>query len=884
MRLRRLWRNLRHGARVDFELDQELRALLEMLVDEKVAAGSDPIEARRLATIELGGIEPVKERVREIRMGIRVETLLQDVRYALRGLRRTPGFASAAILTLAFAIGANTAMFTLLNTLVLKRLAIPDPDGLLAIAPLNSRGLPRTTPMSAVEKLRDGPLDHMCAYLGGVIFPVLANRSPVQTSTTFITAECLAAFGVTPVIGRGITDADAPVRGPGAHVALISHRLWTSAYNADPAAVGQIILVNNVPLTIIGILPRGFAGLEIDSGIDIFTPFEAVLPAARGRSQLASYLLGRLRPGVTREAAAAEIEARWPTLLEAVLPAGMEATERAQLLDSKPRLISLGRGASRLRDRYTRPVMLVFGLTALLLLLACVNLGSLLLARARARSSELRLRLALGGSRMRIAQQMLVESLMLSLLGAAVAVPMAYLTAVGLASLMPPTSVSYALSFVPDVRVFAATTLSAIGVGTLMGALPIWFASRQALARGVDSGRIIAVSTVWSRTLLVAQIALAAVMLIDATLLARSLYLLQTRDLGMRTEDILTVKLAPLPNASYDRSGRESYYPGLLEQVRRLPSVRNAAFVLNSPRLTTTGPGSPVAWRGDEYGDVTTALDLVSPGYFATVGMRLLAGRDVAWQDANDTEKVAIVSDSLARVLAPDGRVVGRAIHIRTLPNDLEYVIVGVVSDATMGDPREVHPRVVYRPLLQRGAAAALNPNLVIETTDVTSAASGVRQILQAGGRDYAQEVISLDDLLARAPATERMGASVAIAVAAIALLLAVIGVHGLLAYVVAQRTREIGVRIALGAVPAMAAFAVLREALVICAIGVAVGIPLAALSARSLRSLMFGISEADAATFAATALAFMITGALAGAIPARRAAAIDPAVALRAE
>ncbi|MGH9219488.1 MAG: FtsX-like permease family protein, partial [Vicinamibacterales bacterium] len=361
-------------------------------------------------------------------------------------------------------------------------------------------------------------------------------------------------------------------------------------------------------------------------------------------------------------------------------------------------------------------------------------------------------------------------------------------------------------------------------------------------------------------------------------------YMLQTRDLGIRTDNILTVKMWTLPNAPFDRSGRDTYYPPLLEKVRALPGVRNAAFALTTPRMPTMSPGSPIAWQGDEYGDLTTALDLVSPGFFATMGRRVIAGRDVSWQDRAITEKVALVSDSLARALSPDGNVIGRGIHIRTLPTDLEYVIVGVVSDGSMGDPREPHPRVVYRPLLQGAATSSLNPNLIIETSDLITVAAGVRRILHEGGRDYAQEIITLNDLLARAPATERMSATVSAAVGAIAVLLAAIGVYGVLAYSVARRTREIGIRIAIGAVPSIAAMTVVCEALLICIAGVAIGIPFAALSARSLRSLMFGITETDVTTFVAASIGFVAIGICAAVIPANRAARIDPAITLRAE
>jgi ABC-type antimicrobial peptide transport system permease subunit len=266
------------------------------------------------------------------------------------------------------------------------------------------------------------------------------------------------------------------------------------------------------------------------------------------------------------------------------------------------------------------------------------------------------------------------------------------------------------------------------------------------------------------------------------------------------------------------------------------------------------------------------------------MGIRLLAGRDLTWQDDLKARPVGVVSESLARMLAPDGNVVGRAISMRTMPVDLEFTIVGVVADATQGDPRNARTRIIYRPLLQVGPAISLNPNIIMHTTDPQTAASGVRQILAGFGRDYAQEVISIRDLLARAPATERMSATVAGAVSGIAVLLALIGVHGALAYSVARRTREIGVRMAIGAAPSAAARSVMREGLLVCALGVAIGVPLAMVTARSLRSLMFGVSESDPVTLTVAALTFLVLGVIVGIAPARRAANVDPVIALRAE
>ncbi|MEO8680535.1 MAG: ADOP family duplicated permease [Vicinamibacterales bacterium] len=815
-----------------------------------------------------------------------LETRLQDLRYAWRHIRRSPGFALAAILILALGIGATTAMFSMLNALTMQRLPIADPDGLIAIAPRTSRGLPRSTPVAAVDELsRNGPLDNVCGYLGGVVLPVLANEQPVQTLTTFVTGQCFAAFGVTPALGRAITDADAPIYSPGARVALISHRLWTARFNGEPSVLGRAIQVNNVEVTIIGVLPQGFLGLEIDHGVDIFTTFDSVLPAGPVRRQLASFILGRLHPGRSLEQASAELATRWPALIDAVVPAALPPSEFQQLRDSTPTLERFATGTSRNRERYAQPLTIILGLTSLLLLLACVNLGALLLARVNARSPEIGVRLALGGTRLRIAQQLLIESLVLSLSGTAVGVPLAYALAVTLPAFMPPVNVPYAMSFAPDLRVLAVSSLIGIAVGVLMSALPIAVAMRRPAGLQFTWDRtVVGAPSRWGRGLVVAQVALSVMLLVGAVLLTRSLYLLQTTDLGIRTADILNVKLFTLPNAGYNRGDRASYYPPLMERISALPGVRSAAFSSSFPRVTSASAGMPITFVGQEPAGVQTSSDYVSPKFFQTMGIPLLAGRGLSWSDTLLTTPVAVVSESLARALSVEGSVLERRVRIRTLPVDQEMMIVGVVGDATQGDPRKAHALVIYRPALQIPAISAFNPNLLIETSDPATVVSGVRRILRDGGRDYAQEIIRLDDLLARAPATERMSATVAAAVGGLAVLLAFIGVHGALAYSVSRRRREIGVRVAVGATSAMVARGIVGEGLRLTLAGVALGLPLAFAGARSLKALMYGISESDPVTFGGAAVFFLALGTLAGLAPARRAARLDPVAALRAE
>jgi len=813
------------------------------------------------------------------------DAFTQDVRHAFRHLRRSPGFAAAAILTLAFAIGANTSMFTALNALVIQRLPINDPDGLISVSGRSTRGQLRITPIPALDELeKDGPLEDLCGYNGGFIIPVEANGASTQVTAAMVTGKCFKTFGVLPFLGRPIVDADAPLLRPGSHVVVIGHRFWTRMFGADPGAVGRTIRTEGVELTVIGVLPRGFGGLQVDAGVDLFTPPDTVIPATLGRRPGASEILGRLRPGVSLEQARAQLETRWPAVLQMAVPSTLPPGERADLLAVRPIVERMGTGLSNYRTRYARPLTLILGLTALLLLLACVNLGGLLLARLAARETELATRLALGGSLSRIAQQMIVESVLLSASGAVLAVPMSFAFVATLTAFIPVPFVTPSISFTPDLRVLTATALVGIAAGIVMSALPVWVAVRRRATVGFTWNRTIAGTTSrWARGLLVAQVALSVVMLIGAGLLAHSLYLLQRGTLGVRQAGVLTVKVMPLPSG-YRGIDNASYYPALLDKVRALPGVQSVGFARVFPRVSADYQGDPIAFVGDAPGDARAQLEGTSPGFFETLGVPLLAGRFTSWSDNEHSRQVAVVSESLARALAPNGDILERRVRLGSVRGHQDVAIVGVVGNSTLGNPREPAPLVLYRPSLQM-SRTGLYPNLVIaHDGDATSVAAGVRQILKDSGREFPHEIIALEDILARAPSSERMSATLAAAVAALAVLLASIGVHGALAYSVSRRRREIGVRVALGAAPSAVAFTVLREAVLVSAAGVAIGLPIALVAARALRSLMYGISEADPLTFSAAAAFFIAMGLAAGILPAWRAARVDPMAALRAE
>ena len=814
-----------------------------------------------------------------------MDALLHDARYAFRHLRRAPWFSAAAILTLAFGIGANTAMFTMLNALVIRPLPIKDPEGLIAVTGRNQQDQLRQTLITAVPELqRDGPFGSVCAINGNGVFAADVGGVPTQAVIAVVTGRCFEVFGVNPVLGRVITDDDAPLTRAGNRVAVIGYPFWTRMFNRDANVLGKTIRMDGIALEIIGVMPRDFVGIQADFGIDVYFPNYTVTPMRPDRPAAATQVLGRLKPGVSLEQARTELSARWTALTESTVPAGLAAPLRALYSHPRVRVEEFSRGTSFHRDRFARPITIILGLTLSLLLLACVNLGGLLLSRLAERGPELGIRLALGGSRGRVALQMIVESLMLSLSGALLAVPASFAFVNLLASFLPVGLVQNQTRLEPDLSVFALTALCGLAAALLMSSVTLVLAWRRTNVVSFAWDRtVVAHSSRVTRLLLVTQVALSVVLLTGAGLMIRSVYLLQRADVGLRTDRVLNAKIMPLPDG-YRGIDNATYYRALSEQLLQIPGVRGVGFSRAFPRVLTEFVGQPIAPVGEPFGDRRAQLESASPGFFDTVGIPLLRGRFPAWTDHSRSQPVAVVSESLARVLAPTGDLIGRHFKLGVEPAHQDVEIVGIVGNATLGNPREAAVPVFYRPMLQAGAFANY-PNIQIATDgDPLVITSAVDQAVRSGGREYVHELATIERLLQRAPSGERMTAAVAAAIAALAVTLAFIGLYGALAYDVSRRKKEIGVRVALGASRTAVTGMVINAGLRLTLIGLAVGVPAAIASARVLRTMMYGVSEHDPATLAACVALFIVTGATAGLVPALRAANVDPAVALRAE
>lgn len=809
-----------------------------------------------------------------------------DLRHALRHLRRSPTFTLGAILTLALGIGVSAAVFSALNGLVLRPLPVKDPSGLIGVWPINAQGQRWSTLAPLADLLEGGPLESVCAY-GNSSVGVEANGIPGYATVEIVTHRCFATIGVPPLLGRVFTAEEAPASRPGKRVVVIGYDFWQKMFGGAPDVVGRRFQTDADPVTVIGVMPRGYRGLRVDDGVDIIAPFGTVIPVPANRPfGLASYILGRLRPGVTLEAARAELVTRWPPMMDRVIPTIPSPAEQRNLRDVTIRVDAVGTGWSILRTRYEQPLWIGSALTLGLLLLACVNVGGLALSSVIARSGELAMRTALGASRPRLARQLVLEILGVAGAGTILGIGVAWVAVKPIASALPFGGLQPTLSITPDARVLFVTALAGLVMGLLASLLPVWLASRRVTLQ-LHSDRTVSATSRPGRVLLVAQVALSVALLMTAGLLTRSLYLLFHNHPGFDGTKILSARLRPLPGAYRDRAFNNGldYYPVLLERIAALPGVRSVGYARAFGNADRDDTGrAPIGFVGTPPSDLTAQFDVVSPGFFATVGIPILQGRGPRWSDTPQTPRVAFVSASLARALGGD--VIGKRVWFAfgADPQLRNIEIVGVVGDASLGNLRSPAPRVFYCVATQLGPFGLYSTLEIAAAGDPWLLVDPLQDTLRSLGREYAYSITTLDERLRRNAVNERMGATLATPVGMLAALLAFVSVYSLFAYAVVRRTREIGVRVAVGASPGAVLRMVVREGLTLTAIGVALGIPAGIMASRGLRALLFGVSETDPLVAASVAVFFLVLTIAAVLIPARRAARLDPVAALRAE
>jgi putative ABC transport system permease protein len=886
---------LGRGRRLDDRLNEEIAAHIELAAADHVARGMSADEARLAALRQFGGVVRVREAHREVRGFAPVDALRQDLRFAIRSCRKSPAFTLVALATLTLAIGANTAIFSLLNALVLRALPVRDPQTLVRLTTL-SRGTHRaylTFPSLQALLREQRVFSAVVAAWGQSVLSVDTGADTTPALVSAVSGNFYGELGIRPIAGRLLTPGDMSLDPPAAStVVVLGPTFWRTHFQADPSAVGRIVRIEGVPFTIVGVAPPGFTGLGLSNEHDLIVPLTATPllnsrpSASLASSASASYMvLGRLAAGVTLAQARAQLTTAWPAIKRAALPPGYSGARRDDFLEPALDVESGANGFEfGLRRAFQRPLTIVMVIAALILVIACVNLAGLMLSRAAARSHEIAVRLALGAGTWRVTRQMLTEGLLLALAGAGGGVALAYWACAAMTRLIFEEShVVVAFDGTPDARVVALTTAVAVATGVLFSVLPAWRATRAAAPRQLTQGtRTVSRSGAAGRWLVAAQVALSLVLVVNAGLLVRSLGEIRGLETGIdRTDGVVVAYTSAARLGAYASVDNDSYYPAVLARLDRLPGVRRSSIALLKPGQGGAFPDlvapigdAPLLERG-----VEAQRTPMSPGLLDALGVPLVAGRDFDWRDTAGARKVTIVSRSLARRLFGDRDAVGQRLRVGTSPERQDMEIVGVAADARVYDPKNANLFAAYTAALQD---PSVNFKCFVVRGEVTYAE--LKREIEALGVERVGNTATLRYITDRSLLQERLTAMLSSFFAALALLLSAIGLYGLMSYTVAQRRRDIGIRIALGADRARVMRDVVRGGLAITLGGIAVGLGGALGTARLVESLLFGVTPHDPLTLVVAPASLLAVAAIASTLPAARAAHVDPIEALRAE
>ena len=897
---------------VDREIDEELRFHVERQIESYKNAGLDDAAATRRARLEFGGVDQIKEEYRDT-LGVRIlDDLWRDLRLAVRSLSATPVVSAAAGLSLALGIGANTAIFSLIDSLMLRTLpGVAEPERLVTM----SSGHTNDTGMSNSSEPRWSyvfwkEIEKRSQAFGGALawsasrFDLSTGGETLPVDGVFVSGDLFKTLGVPAIIGRTFTAED-DVRGGanGGPAAVISHNLWQRLFAGSPQVLGMSVTIERTPFTIVGVTRAGFFGTEVGRAFDVAVPLGAealirgsqtFLKAPLDRFNYWLVVALRLNPGQSLEAATAVLRGMQPQIREGAQPQ-IEQARTFEFLKEPFTLTPIGTGISQLRRVYRRPLLAILFVVALVLLVACANIANLQLARATARRHELSLRRALGAAPRQLVRQLLIESLLLASIGASAGLLIASWGSRVLVAQISTPGNPITLDLSLDWRVLGFTMAIAVATAIVFGIAPAFQAGRVApieaiktQGRGlVGEGRPGA-----SGGLVVLQVGLSLVLVVFAGLFVGTFERLATRPLGFDSNRVLLARVQ-IAHAPVEPSERGSFYHRLVAAVAGVPGVAQAAASMSTPVdrsnfsafVHVTGmPREPASQH------ISSKYNFVTPRWFAAYGIPLRAGRDFDAHDARDGLPVVIVNDAFVRRFFPGGNPVGGTIGLTAGPRE-EYsfgtkTIVGVVGDAVYSSLREAPQPTMYFPLAQWDLPIPLfaSINISIRSTAGSPAvlASSVNRALTTVEKTLAPGFQTLDIQVKDSFRQERIVAMLSGSFAVLALLLAGLGIYGVTAYAVARRRTEIGIRIALGAVPRAVVRLVLSRVLVLVSFGAAIGSTLSVWASRFAASLLYGVEPRDPMTLIGAVGALTAVAACAGWAPARRAARVDPAAVLR--
>ena len=877
-------RSLFAGATLDRELDEELRDHVERQIEVHIARGLSAAEARTLALRAIGGIEQRKEAMRDARGVSLIEYVIQDLRLAFRQLRKQPAFAATAILSLGLGIGANTAIFQLLNALAFRPLPVAAPHELVEVrlegGGRSGRHTGRNRQLSQPQWIelerRQGAFSKMLAF-ADTRFNLSEAGEVRYVEGLWVSGTFFDALGVAPQIGRLIGPADdRPKCGyPGA---VISHALWQSEFGGRPDVLQQSIPFGGQRVPIMGVTPPSFFGVEVGRQFGVAMPLCSSGFELRNHWWLAA--IGRLKPGWTREQAQSHVQGLLPGIQRDTVPATYRPAEADTYVAMRADLRDARAGVSPLREWYRQPLWILMVIAALVLLIASVNLANLLLSRAIARQQEFSVRLAIGGSRIRVLQQVLVESIVLAALGSVAALAVAFTVSQSIVSLISTTVDRVYLDLSIDWRMFGFMALVATVAAAVAGLAPALRAARATAFRPGERGTTAPRGALAGRRVLVSlQVAVTLVLLFGALLFLRSFRNLATQDLGVEQDGVVIANVF-FPPSGFPEEKRVLAYADLEDRLRALPGVTGLAEAFTTP-MGGAFSDRDVKVDGETKGN--TNRNIVSAGYFKVLGTPLIAGRDFDSRDTPGAPLVAIVNETFAQKFLGAGDVLGR--RVATINGagepDTVYEIIGVVKNQKYLDIRESFPPILY-PASSQLPPALIRRYVLHSTATAAQTIGAIGGTLNAIDPKITVRYSLLSTQVSEALLQERLLARLAALFGIVALSLAVVGLYGLVSYSVATRRAEIGMRVALGATRSGILAMILGDVGRMMIAGVAAGSALALLASRGVGSLLFELAPTDLTTLAMAGVALLLTGWIAALLPARRAAGIDPLTALR--
>jgi putative ABC transport system permease protein len=890
-------------SKLEKQLDSELRFHVEQQTAENIAAGVNPDEARRSALAQFGGLEYVKEETRDARGTHFIETLLQDVRFAFRILRKTPFITAIALLSLALGIGANTAIFSLVDAVMLRMLPVQNPEQLVRIE-LRSPASPRPR-TSATNPIWEHLRDHQDALSGVIAWSPttfdLADGGEVNyINGIYASGDYFRMLGVRPVAGRLLAATDDVRNCSG--VAVLGYGFWQSHYAGAEQALGSLIRLNGHAFPIVGVAQRGFFGTDVGEKVDVAIPIcaEAILNGKNSsldvRDDWWLMMMGRLKPGMTIEQADSRMKVLSPPLFSAVVPQDWPAKYqdifRKFTFSIFPGATGTG-GFYGVRQQYSQPLEILTFVVGLVLLIACANIASLLLARSAARQKEVSVRLALGASRRRLIGQVLTESIVLSGLGAILGVLFARWGSALLVRFVSTQQSPVFLDLKMDGRVLAFTIAIAVLCGLLFGILPALRTTRIDATSAIKESQSQAARgrshSSAARWIVAAQVALSLILLVGAGLFIRTFANLMTLDAGFDRNDVLMVE-TNIHNAGIPETSRAPLYGQMLAKLRALPGVVLASQCWMEP-LSGTQWDNHVTVPGHPGVELDTLLNWVTPGYFETMRTPLLEGRAFDARDSSTSTPVVVVNQLLARRYFGSESPIGQHLMAGTVASDTHQMlkqpmeIIGVVQDAKYSSLNEDPTPEAYFPLsqIQKNVSeytafeirTAMPPSALIPA--IRDAMASVNTLTSLQFTTLKREA---DDSILQ----QHLMAVLSGFFGGLALLLTAIGLYGVMAYVVTLRTHEIGIRMALGAQRSSILGFVLRDALTVLAAGIAAGLLGSIWISRLAKGLLFGLKPNDPSTLVLALIVLVAVALLATYIPARRAMRVDPMVALRYE